>query len=173
MFENIGKPENTQMVVQQQQGIMQQDPYYNDPYALPMDPYIQQRPSTNWNMQMLNKLFDPSITAQEITKGEYAVLLRSTLADLRRIPNISPADKRRLIRDFADIEALQQCGGTRGTVRSMLREMLYEIAAHSADGSSPLAGITGVSAIITQRSQMEQKVQVPQEPPRKKIFGLI
>lgn len=170
MFENMDKPQQA-MVPQQQQGM--QDPYYGDPYALPMDPYIQQRPSTNWNKQMLDKLFDPSISAQEISDGEYAMLYRSALSDLRRIPNIAPTDKRRIIRDFADIEALQQCGGTKSQVRSMLREMLFEIAAHSADGSAPLTGITATSAIITQRSQMEQQVKIPQEPQRKKIFGLI
>jgi hypothetical protein len=169
MFENMDKPQQA-MVPQNQQ---MQDQYYNDPYQLPIDPYIQARPSTNWNKQMLDKLFDPSITAQEISEGEYSMLLRSILSDLRRIPNIAPKDKRRLIRDFADIEALQQCGGTKSQVRSMLREMLFEIAAHSADGSAPLTGITATSAIITQRSQMEQQVKIPQEPQRKKIFGLI
>lgn len=169
MFENIT---NQQAVVPHQQQAMQQDAYY-DPYALPIDPYLQNRAPTNWNAQMLAKLFDPSITANEITKGEYSDMYRAALVDLRRIPNISPQDKRHIIRDFADIEELQQCGGTKGKVRSMLRTMLLEIAAHSADGSSPLTGITGVSAIITQRNQMEQQVKVPQQPERKKIFGIL
>ena len=173
MFENMDRQQTTALTeTNHQQGVMQQDPYMQDPYALPMDPYIQQRPSTNWNKQMLDKLFDPSISAKEISKGDYEVLVLSIFADLRRIPNLNPSDKRRLNRDFADITALQQCGGTRAQVRSRLIKMLYEIHSHSSDGSSPLTGITGVSAIITQRNQMEQKVQIPQEPPRKKVFGI-
>jgi hypothetical protein len=169
MFENIGTQQQ-QVATQDQQAQMQMQGY--DPYALPIDPYIQQRPSTNWNTQMMNKLFDPSISAQDITAGEYATMYRSVLSDLRRIPNLSPVDKRRIIRDYADIEELHECDGVQAIVRSMLRSMLLEVSAHSADGSSLLNGLTGVSAIITQRSQMEQQVKIPQQQERKKIMGI-
>ena len=168
MFEGLLAPkQNTDLTVQQQQQ------GYVDPYALPIDPYIQQRPSQNWNLQMMNKLFDPSISANDISKGEYSILFRSALSDLRRIPNIAPTEKRKLIRDFADIEGLMRCDGTQSDVRSRLRVMLFEIAAQTGDGSSPLNGLTGVSAIITQKSDMVQQVKVPLQQERKKIFGLI
>jgi len=165
---------------QPQHPVHQQDPYsqqqqggYYDPYALPIDPYIQQRPTTNWNKQMLDKLLDSTLTPADIAQGEYSVMYRSLLLDLRRIPNLSPTDKRRIMRDYADIEGLIQCDGTKGMVHSRLRTMMVEVSAHSADGSSPLNGLTGVSAIITQRNQMEQQVRIPQHTERKKIFGLI
>lgn len=167
MFENMQQ----HPAPQQQEQYQQQGGYY-DPYGLPIDPYMQQRPSTNWNKQMLDKLLDSTITPDEITQGEYATMFRSLLIDIRRIPNLSPIDKRRLIRDYSDIEGLIQCDGTRAMVRSRLRLMLLEVNSHSADGSSALNGVTGVSAIITQRNQTEQQVKVPQEPPRKKMFGL-
>ena len=173
MFENIMQNNQETALATRQQGQMQEQGYYNDPYALPIDPYMQARPSTNWNKQMMDKLFDSALTAGDISKGDYSVMLRSILIDLRRIPNIAPTDKRRLIRDFDDIEALMQCDGTKGRVRSRLRKMVFEIDAQTGDGSSPLNGLTGVSAIITQKSEMSQQVKVPQVQERKKIFGLI
>lgn len=173
MFENMQQQPQHPASQQQQDQYSQQQGGYYDPYALPQDPYIQQRPSTNWNKQMLDKLLDDTITPADISRGEYSTMFRYLLLDIRRIPNLAPIDKRRMIRDYADIEGLIQCDGTRGMVHSRIRMMLLEVTAHSADGSSTLNGITGVSAIITQRNQVEQQVKVPQQTERKKIFGLI
>ena len=170
MFEGIGNQTHIQQQQQMQQQ-MGQEQYY-DPYALPIDPYIQQRPSNNWNAQMLSKLFDTSLTAREIAEGEYSQMLRAIFMDLRRIPSIATSDRRRLVRDFADLEGLMHCDGTKGRVRSRRRKMVYEINILTGDGGAPIVGLTGVSAMITQKSQMEQQVKIPQEPERKRIMGI-
>lgn len=143
-----------------------------DQYALPIDPYLASRPPINWNAQLFAKLFDASLTAKEIEDSEYHTIYRAILVDLRRVPNLAPSDKRQLIRDFADIEELMQCEGTREKVRSMLRTMLFEIQAHSSDGSTALNGLSTVAVLNTQKSQVEQQVKLPQEQQRKKIFGV-
>jgi len=170
MFENIMHPQQQQQMVSQEQ--MGPQPGYYDPYQLPIDPYMQQRPTNNWNKQMMDKLFDPQFTAKEL-KGDFHALFRILLSDARRVPNISPVDKRRIVRNYADIQALNACDGTEEEVRSRLMTMFFELGMQTGDGSTPLNGLTGVSAMITQKSEMTQQVKIPQTPERKKIFGLI
>ncbi len=167
MFENIAK--------QPPQAIApQQDPqYYQDPYALPIDPYLANRPSTNMNVQVMNKLFDTGISANEISMGEYEVLVQAIYSTLRRAPNTPPPVIRKWIRDFADISGLMRCDGTKGKVRARLISMMFEINAHVSDGSAAMVGLTGVGAMITQKTEMTQQVKIPQEnPDRKKIMGI-
>ena len=152
--------------------IDQQDQMY-DPYALPVDPYLQNRPSNNMNIQVMTKLFDSSLSAIDISNGEYEVMLRSIGMDLRRSPNTPPTQINKWVRDFRDIEGLMKCSGTKGRVRSRMRILWFEVNAQAGDGSAPLNGLTGVSAMITQKTQSEQQVKIPQAPERKKIFGLI
>lgn len=171
MFENIMHPPQQQQQVAVQEQQYPQQGYY-DPYQLPIDPYMQQRPTTNWNKQMMDKLFDPQFTPEQL-KGDFNIMFRILISDLRRIPNINPTDKRRLIRNYADIQALNACDGTEEEVQNRLMSMYVEISSQTGDGSNALNGLTGVSAMITQKSEMTQQVKIPQQPERKKIFGLI
>lgn len=169
-LEHIGKnppPEQGQAVQQYDQG------YGPDPYALPYDPYMSAPSKSNWNAQTMLVLFktlDP-----ETDHDIYAQMYNAIIERLIRLPNISKADVRRLNRDFADIEDLSACKGTKRMVASRNRKLYLELCSLAACGENPLVGMTSVGALVTTRQQQEQTIKMPQqqEVARKKIFGLI
>lgn len=170
MFENLPQQQQTEQAMVQQGGY----PQGYDPYALPIDPYIQNRPPSNIDIHVVMALLDSKLkTGAEL--DEYKPLLVILMDNVGRIPSADRATINRMTRDMADIIELIACEGTRQRVLDMMTQLLFEIRAEVSYGGAALSGLTGVSAIITQRQQHEQQIRIPTQTPaeRKKIFGLI
>lgn len=131
--------------------------------------------TTGFTPEMMDRLLVPSVRAEDLRNTDYNELLVALLHDMRRIPNISTEDRRRIFRNFADTSALAECGSTRAQVRKRIIDHMVDIALVSADGSNQMPGLSEIGAIISSRTASETRVKMDEsEPPkRKKIFGII
>lgn len=175
MFENE-QTANTQLQQKEPQHYPdEQYPPGYDPYGYSMDPWMQTRPPANINAQVLLAVIDSKVKSGEDFE-DYKSLLVLLVDNVGRIPSAEKTDIYKLNRDLMDILDLSECDGTKQMVLSRMTRMLFKMRSLASYGGAPLNGLTGVSAIITQRQNIEQQVKLPQsappEQPRKKIMGL-
>jgi len=148
-------------------------PYYDDPYYLPQDPYLNRPSPNNMNAQVMLALLDSKYT-KEVDFNDFLSFVPIIIDNLGRIPNIDRTDVNLLRRDFVDIRELSECDGTEEMCGTMMLQLLFDIRTLVAYGGAELKGLTGISSIITTRQQAEQTVKMPTQAPeqRKKIFGV-
>lgn len=143
-----------------------------DPYALPQDPYMNQVSRNNMNAQLAMAILETKFE-KNTNINDYEQVFWIVLDNLGRIPNADLNSIHRFQRDFIDIRELAECQGTEEMTGSLMRQLLFDMRSYVSYGGSELKGLTGISAIITQRQQSEQTVKMPspEQPTRKKIFG--
>jgi hypothetical protein len=143
-----------------------------DPYALPQDPYMNQVSRNNMNAQLAMAILETKFD-KGTDINDYESIFWIVLDNLGRIPNADLNSIHRFQRDFIDIRELAECQGTEEMTGSLMRQLLFDMRSYVSYGGSELKGLTGISAIITQRQQSEQTVKMPAPEPaqKKKLFG--
>jgi len=133
------------------------------------------RPTSNWNAAMMDTLFKCQLPKENDDFENYLELIRCVIDILPRIPNYNAEMYNEINRDFEDIIDRAHSEGRERVTASKMCKMIIKLRSIVPRGDFPLAGITGVSAIISSRIQSEQTVKMPQ-PERQSsggVFGVL
>jgi len=128
-----------------------------------------------WTEAMMVRLFNTDLPARKEEYDEFYKMMPVVMAALPTIPNI-PVDKYdHLVRVWQDIREQSASEGMERVTASDILQLLFEVKLLTARGDAPLPGLTGVSALITSRSQQEHVVKMPTqaEPSGGGFFGFL
>jgi hypothetical protein len=130
--------------------------------ALAQEAAWSKGPSHTAKERLADRLLDQQVPKDSAPVSENLYLTRSKLFELfALIPSLSRKDARRILRDYMDLEALAQGGGNEQIVRSRQEEMLVELQMLRSVGDAPITGMTTVGAIITDRLESDQRINMP------------
>ena len=157
-MEHVGK--DMAIVPGSQQQPAQQQAPQDDPYYGYYDPTGGQ-----YARGLNEKMFQMVIKAElpkdvEQYEGFFQALIDAASAN----PNVTAESLKRWNRRFKDVDDRAHSEGMSTYAAAKARQLLFEIRSFIARGDNPLQGITGVSAAITSRQQMESTLKIPQQP---------
>jgi len=132
------------------------------------DPF-KNNPQHTSRERFADRLLKQRIPTENKPVSEELYITRSSLFELMAlIPSLARKDARRFIRDFEDIETLSQGGGNEQIVMTRQERLLFELQIMRSVGDAPISGMTTVGAMITDRAETDQKINMP---PQRKPAG--
>lgn len=170
-----GQPEQKRMTYEELQNelsaTMDDVKYYQEELeyhkkALAQEAAWSSGPKHTAKERLADRLLDQQVPTNHKPVSSELYLTRSKLFELfALIPSLSRKDARRILRDWMDLEVLAQGGGNEQIVRTRQEEILVELQILRSVGDAPITGMTTVGAIITDRMESDQKINMP--PARK------
>jgi len=166
----IGKPQQQPMTyneLQQELELTQQDAeafrqeadYYKK--AMADDPW-RSNPHRTPQEGFADRMLRQRVPQDQAPSSAELYMTRSDLLELLAlIPSLSRKDYRRFVRDWEDIETLAQGGGNSQIVKSRQERLLFEIQLARSVGDAPVIGMTTTTALITNRMESDQKINMP------------
>lgn len=140
-------------------------------YTYPGDMWAGQRPNDQ-AAQVRQAIFEiekmPK-TAEEWQK--WGLSVSAAIDAVARIPGIDSYDIEKINRKFKFLINRANSQGCKAIVESRMQEFLFLLRSYVSKGDVPLAGLTGVGAMITTHSQQKQEIRYPNQ--QQASFGLL
>lgn len=125
-----------------------------------VDPWKQNPPQTN-RERFADRVLGQRMNKEDAPEGHPLWLIQGSLIELLALLNITKKEYNKFVRDWSDIEALAQGGGNKQIVSRKLEKMLYGLQLMRSRGDNKLEGYTTLTALITDRSEVDQMVRMP------------
>jgi hypothetical protein len=166
-----GERQNQQ---QYQQDMAEQQMYEEQQqagYTYPGDMWAGQRPNDQAAQvrQAIFEIENMPKTAEEWQK--WGLSVSAAIDAVARIPGIDSYDIEKINRKFKFLINRANSQGCKAIVESRMQEFLFLLRSYVAKGDVPLAGLTGVGAMITTHSQQKQEIRYPNQ--QQASFGLL
>lgn len=140
-------------------------------YSYPGDMWANQRPNDQ-AAQVRQAIFEIEKMPQNPDEWrQWQLTVAAAIDAVARIPGIDTYDIEKLNRKFKFLINRANSQGCRAIVESRMQEFLFMLRSYVAKGDVPLAGLTGVGAMITTHSQQKQEIRYPTQ--QQSSFGLI
>ena len=140
-------------------------------YTYPGDMWANQRPNDQAAQvrQAIFEIENMPKNAEEWQK--WGLSVSAAIDAVARIPGIDSYDIEKINRKFKFLINRANSQGCKAIVESRMQEFLFLLRSYVAKGDVPLAGLTGVGAMITTHSQQKQEIRYPSVP--QSSFGLL
>ena len=125
-----------------------------------VDPWKANPPQTN-RERFADRVLGQRMNEKNSPSGHPLWLIQGSLIELLALLNITKKEYNKFTRDWADIQALAQGGGNKQIVSRKLEKMLYGLQLMRSRGDNKLEGYTTLTALITDRSEVDQSVRMP------------
>ena len=97
------------------------------------------------------------VPVPEVSDDNLEKMIQFCIESVSRIPSLSARDRRENLRDLEDIYDRFRSQGRRKIVVGKLVKWMYNHRSYISVGETTIAGMTGVSAIVTQSSEQRLK----------------
>ena len=140
-------------------------------YSYPGDMWANQRPNDQ-AAQVRQAIFEIEKMPKNAEEWQkWGLSVSAAIDAVARIPGIDSYDIEKINRKFKFLINRANSQGCKAIVESRMQEFLFLLRSYVAKGDVPLAGLTGVGAMITTHSQQKQEIRYPQQP--QAGFGLL
>jgi hypothetical protein len=159
-----GDPAPQQQRQQQQQQPMIDDgrgQYADDSYYYPGDMW-QGKPSQDHALQVKEAVYGAALPEEEDFDSWFQ-LFRILLDMIKRVPSYDQSIYAELNRDLEDIIDRANSQGRKQIVRSKIQKFYFKISSLVPKGDTPVQGVTGITAMITNQSKSTQEIRMPQQ----------
>jgi hypothetical protein len=152
---------------QQQQGQQQgqiddgRGQYVDDPYYYPGDMW-QGKPSQDHALQVREAVYGAALPEPEDFENWFA-LFKILLDMIKRVPGYDSTIYAELNRDLEDLIDRSNSQGRRQIVRSKIQKFYFKISSLVPKGDTPIQGVTGITAMITNQQSSKQEIRMPQQ----------
>jgi hypothetical protein len=135
--------------------------YQDDGYYYPGDMW-QGKPSQDHALQVREAVYGAPLPEAEDFENWFQ-LFRILLDMIKRVPGYDSAIYSELNRDLEDIIDRANSQGRRQIVRSKIQKFYFKISSLVPKGDTPVQGVTGITAMITNQSTSKQEIRMPQQ----------
>ena len=97
----------------------------------------------------------------------------SSLLEQLTLTNLNSELYNRLVRDFIEITDIADGEGNEEILQSLINRWIVELLGTKSRGDIPMKGVTERIAWVTQRSNQESIVKMPEQEQRKGFLGLL
>ena len=147
---------------QQQQPQLTDDQYYDSPGYYPGDMWAG-KPSQDHALQVREAVYG-AVLPEEDDFNSWFQMFRILLDMIKRVPGYDSTIYSELNRDLEDIIDRANSQGRRQIVRSKIQKFYFKISSLVPKGDTPVQGVTGITAMITNQSTSKQEIRMPQQP---------
>jgi hypothetical protein len=153
---------------QQQQPQQGQQPqiadqgYYDDPYGYYPGDMWAGKPSQDHALQVREAVYGANLPEEEDFDSWFQ-LFRILLDMIKRVPSYDQSIYAELNRDLEDIIDRANSQGRKQIVRSKIQKFYFKISSLVPKGDTPVQGVTGITAMITNQSKSTQEIRMPQQ----------
>lgn len=138
-------------------------------YYYPGDQW-HNKPSNDQAAQVREALFGCKLP-DETDFQEWFPALASAIDLVARIPGFDTAIYAELNRDMEDLVDRSNSQGRRKIIASKMQKFIFKLRSLVPKGDVPIAGVTGVTAMITTQQNQKQEVRMQQQQAPSSIFG--
>ena len=146
---------------QQQQPLLADDQYYDSPGYYPGDMW-QGKPSQDHALQVREAVYGAPLPEAEDFDNWFQ-LFRILLDMIKRVPGYDSSVYAELNRDLEDLIDRSNSQGRKQIVRSKIQKFYFKISSLVPKGDTPIQGVTGITAMITNQSTSKQEIRMPQQ----------
>ncbi len=164
-----GDPEPTPEQQRAMQMQYQQDSMYPDEYMYPGDMW-RGKPSGDQAAQVREALFGCTLPSEKDFE-EWFPTLQAAIDLVARVPGFDSSIYAELNRDMEDLVDRANSQGRRKIVASKMQKFIFKLRSLVPKGDVPLAGVTGVTAMITTTQNVKQDIRMPQQPAPSSFLG--
>jgi hypothetical protein len=157
-----GDPVQPQQQSQPQQGQIDDGRgYQDDGYYYPGDMW-QGKPSQDHALQVREAVYGAALPEAEDFENWFQ-LFRILLDMIKRVPGYDSSIYAELNRDLEDLIDRSNSQGRKQIVSSKIQKFYFKISSLVPKGDSPVTGVTGITAMITNQSSSKQEIRMPQQ----------
>jgi hypothetical protein len=155
---------------QPQQGQLPEQAYYpEDQYYYPGDMWAG-KASQDHALQVREAVYGAVLPTEEDFDSWFN-LFRILLDMIKRVPGYDQQIYAELNRDLEDIIDRANSQGRRQIVRSKIQKFYFKISSLVPKGDTPVQGVTGITAMITNQSSTKQEIRMPQQQSAPGLFS--
>jgi hypothetical protein len=153
---------------QQRQGQQQQQPMIDDGRGYPDDGYYypgdmwQGKASQDHALQVREAVYGAVLPAEDDFENWFQ-MFRILLDMIKRVPGYDSSVYAELNRDLEDLIDRSNSQGRKQIVRSKIQKFYFKISSLVPKGDTPIQGVTGITAMITNQSTSKQEIRMPQQ----------
>ena len=166
-----GERQNQQ---QYQQDMAEQQAYEDQQqagYTYHGDMWAGQRPNDQ-AAQVRQAIFEIDKMPKNAEEWQkWGLSVSAAIDAVARIPGIDSYDIEKINRKFKFLINRANSQGCKAIVESRMQEFLFLLRSYVSKGDVPLAGLTGIGAMITTHSQQKQEIRYPNQ--QQASFGLL
>jgi len=167
-----GDPAPQQPQQQQQQGQIDDGrgggQYQDEGYYYPGDMW-QGKPSQDHALQVKEAVYGAPLP-EEDDFNSWFQLFRILLDMVKRVPSYDQSIYAELNRDLEDIIDRANSQGRKQIVKSKIQKFYFKISSLVPKGDTPVQGVTGITAMITNQSKSTQEIRMPQQQKQPGFF---
>jgi hypothetical protein len=128
------------------------------------------RRSNDQSAQIREALFGMKLPKTQRDFEEWYPVLSLAIDLIARVPGYDSMIYAELNRDMEDLVDRANSQGRKKIVASKMQKFIFKIRSLVPKGDIPVAGVTGVTAMITTNSNIKQEVRMPQQHAPSSIF---
>ena len=148
---------------------MEQQQQPQIPYPDESDMWAGRR-SNDTSAQIREALFGMKLPKTQADFEEWYPVLGLAIDLIARVPGYDSQIYAELNRDMEDLVDRANSQGRKKIVASKMQKFIFKIRSLVPKGDIPVAGVTGVTAMITTNSNVKQEVRMPQQQAPSSIF---
>ena len=156
---------------QQQEGqvaVQGQGQYLDDGYDYYGNTFRGMGPSDQ-AAQVRKAIFDCPLPEADSDFGEWIPMLAVAVDMVSRIPGVDHTVIGELNLRMELIVDRAHSQGRKRSVAAKMQKLIFRLRSYVSMGDTPLAGMTGVTAMITTNQNQKQEIRMPQQPDSHRI----
>ncbi|MCJ7425060.1 hypothetical protein MUP01_12465 [Candidatus Bathyarchaeota archaeon] len=114
--------------------------------------------------QVRKAIFDCALPEKDSDFGEWIPMLAVAVDMVCRIPGVDHTVINELNLRMELIVDRAHSQGRKRSVAAKMQKLIFRLRSYVSMGDTPLAGITGVTAMITTNQKQDQTIRMPQQP---------
>jgi len=138
-------------------------------YVYPGDQW-HNKPTNDQAAQVREALFGCHLPTEKDFQ-EWFPALSSAIDLVARIPGFDVTIYSELNRDMEDLVDRSNSQGRRKIIASKMQKFIFKLRSLVPKGDVPIAGVTGVTAMITTQQNTKQELRMPQQQAPSSIFS--
>jgi hypothetical protein len=158
-----GVPQNQQLATQNPNQM------YPEDYIYQGDTFRGMMPSDQ-AAQVRKAIFDCPLPEEDSDFGEWIPMLATAVDMVSRIPGVDQQIIKELNLRMELIVDRAHSQGRRRPVAAKMQKLLFRMRSYVSQGDIPLAGLTGIGAMISTNQKQEQTIRMPQQQQQQTSF---
>lgn len=157
--------QNQQVATQQQQQLG----VYPEDYQYQGDTFRGMMPSDQ-AAQVRKAIFECALPEEDSDFGEWIPMLATAVDMVSRIPGVDHTVINELNLRMELIVDRAHSQGRRRSVAAKMQKLIFRLRSYVSQGDTPLAGMTGITAMITTNQKQDQTIRMPVQQPQPQSF---
>jgi hypothetical protein len=155
--------QNQQLATQSQYGA------YPEDYMYQGDTFRGMMPSDQ-AAQVRKAIFECALPDEDSDFGEWIPMLATAVDMVSRIPGVDHLTINELNLRMELIVDRAHSQGRRRSVAAKMQKLIFRLRSYVSQGDTPLAGMTGITAMITTNQKQDQTIRMPVQQVQQSSF---